>query len=639
MADPQQNEKPTGFRIIPSTWAGRFGLFSIAWGLLMIAGWVLNTSWEKEVAVNRPIKNPIGDYVTADTCRSCHPGNYASWHASYHRTMTQLPSKETILGDMAGLELTGYGTDYHVQQVDGKHYVRTKPEGQPEANYSQPQEIVLLTGSHNMQICWMTTNDGRTVEQFPFAYLVAEKMWVPMTHSFLMPPDEITPYSKGEWNVSCMNCHVTKGRTRFVEGETFDSDASDFGISCEACHSGGREHVAINRDPLRRFKQHLSEGSDQTIANPADMDGPTSSLVCGQCHSIWAFNSPDAHMDFVQEHSEYKPGHAELKLRNVPQPSGESARNKREAMRSKDPESFDNSYWKDGMVRVTGREYNGVTASPCFKGQEFSCLSCHDMHPAKTDTASLQVWAKNQMGTGMKTNQACLQCHQDMAKDIPSHTHHAAGSSGSSCYNCHMPHTSFGLLRAVRSHEVSSPSALETIEYGRPNACNLCHLDQPLAWTADKLHEWYDHEVPALEKDDQELALGAKWILKGDAGQRALIAWAMGWAPAQRASDYKWLYPYLIFELNDPYPAVRFIAWKSLQSLPGFDGYEYNYGVGDFLQKEASARAYQKWWQEERDPRHTYRWKTLLQPSGLFRQDEYERLLSERDNRRVNLQE
>ena len=308
-------------------------------------------------------------------------------------------------------------------------------------------------------------------------------------------------------------------------------------------------------------------------------------------------------------------------------------------MIAKDTATFDNSYWRDGMVRVTGREYNGVTASPCFKGNDFSCLSCHEMHPANTEATALKQWAKNQMAPGKMTNQACLQCHEDMAADISAHTNHPAASAGSSCYNCHMPHTSFGLLRGVRSHQVASPSAIETVELGRPNACNLCHLDQPLAWTADKLHEWYGQAIPAMEKDDHEISLAAKWILKGDAAQRALISWSMGWEPAQRASDPRWLYPFLIFELNDPYPAVRFVAWKSLQSLPGFAGYKYDYTVNDDLQKEASARAYQKWWKEQRDPRFNYQWKTLLQPNGTFRQSEYERLLGERDNRKVNLLE
>ncbi|MCF7688148.1 MAG: hypothetical protein K9M98_13380 [Cephaloticoccus sp.] len=639
MAELPPSAKPNGFRLLPGTWASRWFAVSIVWGLLMLTGWLLNTKWDAAPPANRPVKNPVDNYVSADSCRSCHPGNYASWHASFHRRMTQVASPETMPPGMDGLNLAAFERDYRVSRVGTKHLVRVKPQGAPDSALGAPQEIVLLTGSHSMQICWLTSNDGRTVEQFPFAYIVAEKMWVPMTASFMMPPEHIDPYSKAEWNVSCIHCHVTRGRSRFVANETFDTDVTDFGISCEACHSGGQEHITLNRDPVRRFRGHFSDKSDQTIANPARMNGPASALVCGQCHSTWSFDSMQAQMKFVQENSRFRPGQTQLDLRHVNQPSGAEGQANRDSLLREDAEAFYNMYWGDGMVRVTGREYNGTSASPCFRGGQFSCLSCHEMHPAQTDPATLQSWANDQVGPRMETNQACLQCHHEMAADIPAHTHHAAGSTGSSCYNCHMPHTTYGLLRAIRSHQISSPTAGETVELGRPNACNLCHLDQTLAWTAKNLADWYGQAVPALGKDDQELAFGATYILKGDAGQRALVAWAMGWAPAQRASGHEWLYPYLIFELNDPYAVVRFVAWKSLQSLPGFSGYPYDYTIDDPQQKEASALAYQKWWQETRKSHHVYAWKTLLQPSGLFRQDEYERLLRERNNRPVNLRE
>ena len=84
------------------------------------------------------------------------------------------------------------------------------------------------------------------------------------------------------------------------------------------------------------------------------------------------------------------------------------------------------------MIRVTGREMNGTQESPCFKGGNFSCLSCHEMHPAQTTRASLTKWARHaQLKPHMDSDQACLQCHQNFAANLPTHTHHAAGSPGS----------------------------------------------------------------------------------------------------------------------------------------------------------------------------------------------------------------
>jgi hypothetical protein len=203
-----------------------------------------------------------------------------------------------------------------------------------------------------------------------------------------------------------------------------------------------------------------------------------------------------------------------------------------------------------------------------------------------------------------------------------------------------MPHTTYGLLKAIRSHQISNPSVRESTELGRPNACNLCHLDQTLAWTAGKLAEWYGQKAPPLSADQQQLSAAVQWLLKGDAEQRLLIAWSMGWAPAQKASGREWFYPYLAFELNDPYAAVRFASWKSLQTLPGFSGYDFDYTVvDDAKQKDATAKAYQKWWFEQRDQNGGYRPETMLEPNGMFQQERFDRMLDQRDHRKVYLAE
>jgi hypothetical protein len=239
----------------------------------------------------------------------------------------------------------------------------------------------------------------------------------------------------------------------------------------------------------------------------------------------------------------------------------------------------------------------------------------------------------------MDSDAACLQCHKTMTTNITGHTHHAAESSGSRCYNCHMPRTTFGLLRAMRSHQVSSPTVQESIMYGRPNACNLCHLDQTLAWTAEKLHAWFNQPAPELSQDDQTIAAAVQWIVKGDAGQRALIAWGMGWESAQKIASRDWLYPYLIYSLADPYAAVRFDAWKSLQTLPGFSGFSFTFTAADHSLSEAATHAYEKWLREIRDANAVYRPETAIDADGHFQQDVFQRLRSERDDKPIILAE
>jgi hypothetical protein len=64
--------------------------------------------------------------------------------------------------------------------------------------------------------------------------------------------------------------------------------------------------------------------------------------------------------------------------------------------------------------------------------------------------------------------------------------------------------------------------------------------------------------------------------VRGDAAQRALIAWAMGWEPAQQASGRGWLPPFLGLLMDDPYDAVRLIAHRSLRTLGDFDELQYD---------------------------------------------------------------
>ena len=202
----------------------------------------------------------------------------------------------------------------------------------------------------------------------------------------------------------------------------------------------------------------------------------------------------------------------------------------------------------------------------------------------------------------MRGNEACLQCHQEYQSEeqLAMHTHHAAESSGSNCYNCHMPHTTLGLMKAMRSHTIDSPSVATTLKTGRPNACNLCHLNKSLAWTGQHLREWYGIEIPEMSGEQKELASSIRWILKGDAGQRAIASWHFGWAPAKEASDTKWMAPFLAELLTDSYDVVRFIGYHSLKSLPQFADFQYDF-VGPVPDREAGRTQVIERWQESSD--------------------------------------
>jgi hypothetical protein len=201
-----------------------------------------------------------------------------------------------------------------------------------------------------------------------------------------------------------------------------------------------------------------------------------------------------------------------------------------------------------------------------------------------------------------------------------------------------MPYTTFGLLKAIRSHGLVSPSVQSSLKTGRPNACNQCHLDRSLDWTADYLLAWHGIPKPELTDDESQIAASVLWSLKGDAGQRALMAWSMGWSDAREASGTQWMMPYLAELLTDPYDAVRFVAHESLRKSEAYR--ELNY---DFLapseQRNAAAQKLRQLWDDRSGRDDTSLEAVLIDKQGQLRQDVVDRLLQQRDHRAVNLQE
>ena len=589
-------------------------------------------------ADTRPTEEAMDDYVGSESCRSCHPGEHDSWHASYHRTMTQLATPESVKGDFD----TGFVGEFPGMNLrfsrEGDEYFATyafpKPGGVGYRAFGK-RRIVMTTGSHHYQVYWTdlpwVTEEkpgDRTVWLVPYVYLFDEEQWIPRQASFLMPPTD-RPESH-QWNQSCVRCHATHGIERKDPlDQTHDTRTAEFGISCEACHGPGREHVEANRDPLRRYGLHRSDGGDPTIVNPARLDKERNAETCGQCHSVSVPPDPELADRYRETGKPYRPGQDLDESMLVIHPGRDETTLFEELF----PKFFSDRFWSDGMVRVAGREYHGLLNTPCHQRGEMTCLTCHAMHKEEGDSRPAPDWANDQLKEGFRGNAACTQCHENLATtaSLEAHTHHPAGTSGSNCMNCHMPHTTYGLLKGIRSHQIDSPSVGVTLETSRPNACNLCHLDQTLAWTADHLSEWYSQPSPALDPDQETIAASLLWLLTGDAGQRALVASAMGRPEPQEVSGQRWMPPFLAQTNFDPYHAVQIIANKSLRTLPGFSDLPRYPET-----QEAGEKAYSLWRQQNNqqddDP-------SLLLKSGEVDRETMLRLLSNRDNTPVNLKE
>jgi hypothetical protein len=585
----------------------------------------------------RPKIEPRDGYIGSESCRECHENNHESWHHSYHRTMTQLATSDLVMADFDDVEVVmGPKPERYKLTVEhGLCWVEMGPQKRleftnPEAREKLP--IVMTTGSHHMQAYWFPLGAGRTVGLLPVVYLKETERWIPRSAAFLGPHVDTFNVEPARWNSGCVHCHSTHGDTgatiiKEKKEILFDTRTAELGISCEACHGPAEQHVALHRDGI---------GDNDTIVNPADLSADLSAQVCGGCHSI-----NESHTKRVM----HRPGELLSKTRKISRRNKATTDYLREEYIKRGEEDveaaveaeFNGSFWNDGMARIVGREYNSLLDTSCHTAGELSCLSCHKMHKAKSDPRSYQQWADDQLHENFReSNQACTQCHEKQTFETEKHTHHGAGSSGSLCYNCHMPHTSYGLLKAVRSHTITSPNVKESTEHGRPNACNLCHLDKTLQWTSTHLTQWYGQKGPELTADQKNISAAAAWALEGDAAQRALIAWAMGWETATATSTTDWLTPYLAVLMEDSYDAVRYIAHRSIKRI-GTDTTGYDFISQPAERTNAVNRIRKNWSGVKRSANQPT--SVLIGAKGQLQQDELDRLLARRDNRRIVLTE
>jgi len=571
--------------------------------LALLAATALRPVPDIELERALPIRSGPDGMLSSGSCRGCHPGQYDTWHESFHRTMTQPAGPHSVVAPFDGRTLEARGRAFVVDRRGDEFWVtQVKPAGATETGLAK--RVMMTTGSRHQQIYWTAGGDGSLV-QFPWVYVIADEIWVPSEDSFLHPDGWTQQQTK--WNRDCIRCHSVGPSPNFdSQTENWKTQVTELGIACAGCHGAAEAHIRSHHNPLHRHRMRASGQPDPTIVNPRRLTRERSSAVCGQCHAFAGF--PDGfHGSIWKSYRAGKQLQAHFKVT-----IGVN----------------NDSFWPDGAGRIGGREYNTMTLSGCYKKGEMTCLSCHTMHGDEP---------RDQLAPLMSSDEACLQCHEELRERVADHTFHRSASSGSRCLNCHMPYTSYALLGAARMHLVDSPGVSGKTTRERPNACNLCHLDKTLAWTSAHLTEWYQAPVVELGEDHEQVAAAIVWALRGDAAQRAIVAWHMGQPWALEASGDSWVTPYLARLLQDPYSAVRLIAYRSLREVA--DGKTLAF---DFLgpadeRAQVSREIIQAWVREREADGAVAAPETLVAGPGQLRWDRIAAIYAERDNRRLVL--
>lgn len=249
---------------------------------------------------------------------------------------------------------------------------------------------------------------------------------------------------------TCDGCHS-------VNYDIHAKTLTEWNVGCERCHGPGSEHVT---HPTRT-----------NIMNPSQMDSFASNDTCIQCHS------------------QGQPKTKVIDGKAYDWPVGYDVSKKLSDYWTLEDISLgqtDFLHFADGTAHKNRMQGNDFIQSVMYE-KGVTCASCHDVH-----------------GTGNYAqlrkpgDQICLDCHAANSANGPhvasleEHTHHKAGSTGSSCIACHMPKIQTqGVPGAfVRSHTFKFIAPAMTDKYKIPNACTSCHKDKSTDWATNEMLKW-----------------------------------------------------------------------------------------------------------------------------------------------------
>jgi tetratricopeptide (TPR) repeat protein len=474
------------------------------------------------------------EYVSDESCASCHAYEYETWTGSHHDLAMQEATEETVLGDFSDVEFEHRGELTRFFRDGDAFMVRTTgPDGAP-ADY----EVRWTFGVEPLQQYLIELEHGR-VQCLTVAWDTGAERW------FHLYPEEDVPFDDPlhwtgryqRWNAMCAECHSTDlVRNYDAATDAYRTTFTEIDVGCQACHGPGSAHVAWGEadeageapsDPTRGLVTNL-----RRHAQAAQMN------ACSPCHS------------------------RRTRLTETPEPGGEFLDHYL-------PERLHAGFYHtDGQILDEVYVYGSFAQSKMYQ-RGVACTDCHDPH-------NLEMLSPG--------NGVCTQCHttappEDRFPTLPArdydtheHHHHAVDSEAAQCVSCHMPERTYMVVDPRRDHSMRVPRPDLTELLGTPNACNGCHVEETPAWAATAVEEWFGPERPRhfgpvfaaarAQVPDAGAILGG---ISADPEE----------APIVRATALELLRGYgrvglqaVVAALEDPEPLVRTAAVGSLDALP-----------------------------------------------------------------------
>jgi predicted CXXCH cytochrome family protein len=247
----------------------------------------------------------------------------------------------------------------------------------------------------------------------------------------------------------CDGCHS-------VNYNVQTKSVAEWNVGCERCHGPGSDHV---RRP-----------GPNTIVNPARLDFVHANDTCIQCHSQGQpLQNPIAGQYYDWPVGFHQGGSLRDFWKLEEQKLGET--------------TF--MHFPDGTAHKNRMQGNDFVQSVMYT-RGVTCFSCHDVHGTGNNADLVKP-----------VGQLCTTCHGPTspngphAATIEEHTHHARGSAGSECVNCHMPKIEQTIADVnVRSHTFRFITPGMTEQQKMPNPCVGCHTNRTNEWAKEALRTW-----------------------------------------------------------------------------------------------------------------------------------------------------
>ena len=534
------------------------------------------------------------DYVGPSRCRDCHPDKHQGWTQHGHSRMTAKASAESVLGDFSGTRTIEYeGGTAHFLREDGKYLMDLKRNGRSWRfhitrtigwRHFQDYAGYLISGPDELG------HDRDKVEHvLPFSWDLAEQHFMPPVHLFGEHeiPDSFEPDKIVDYETVCSDCHNTypvgdrilryRGQYRWTEYSPYSSSLHIAGYFKDA-----HPELLVSQRPLAAYsRDEILRIGAKFETRPRINTVPQQGITCEACHyggRAHAENSTRTNSTVLPSFFATSPylftqteGTSQLQGRDAQNITFTCAR-----CHTGERQGYANGLHAWNSTEVT-EALNGSCYDPIKarrKGMRaMTCVTCHDPH----QTVGLE-WSR----PPQEDDQICLDCHDQFRPPDArmAHTHHQPGN-GDHCMDCHMPHTNEGLGQMVRTHRIVNPIDRPLIEANQPNACNLCHLDKPIDWTIDWLRKWY---APDFQPSEQAMASNYPhraravvydWLRSKHQPTRIAAAGAVGRRNAEFAL------PALLEQLvNEPLAYTRRAMQKSADKVLGYklrdQGFEYH---------------------------------------------------------------